>query len=258
VRDSTYRWFTVHSPPELARSDTLVGQTRDWGGQPPDEGLTARLVLARDSTGNYRACHPLTNAAEIAGRIAFIQRGQCEFGLKALHAQEAGAIAFIVFNSNPIIKYCGGFPMQAGAYGSLVTIPGAMYHYEDGWGQCDGYPLTSALLAGAEITVTLAPFFVGVAAEPPVEGILGELSAVQPNPFTDRASFTVTVSRSQTVRLSVVDALGRQVAAVFDGPLAAGAARRFTLSGTGLSPGVYLLRATGDSYVQTRRVVRIR
>lgn len=59
------------------------------------------------------------NAAQVSGKIALIQRGTCEFGLKALNAQNAGAVAAVIFNNQndePI-------SMGGGVSGGSVTIP---------------------------------------------------------------------------------------------------------------------------------------
>ncbi|NJP06935.1 MAG: S8 family serine peptidase [Chloroflexaceae bacterium] len=58
--------------------------------------LTYRPVLAIN--GSSLACEPLPNGA-LNGQIALIERGSCAFSLKAYHAQEAGAAAAIIYNS---------------------------------------------------------------------------------------------------------------------------------------------------------------
>jgi hypothetical protein len=58
-----------------------------------------------------------------------IDRGVCEFGLKALNAQKAKAVAVIIANNQ------GGttvIPMGAGAVGSKVKIPAVMISQNDG------------------------------------------------------------------------------------------------------------------------------
>lgn len=60
-------------------------------------------------------------ADTFAGKAAVIARGTCEFGLKALNAEKAGAVFVVIYNSA-----AGGdtlLNMGAGAVGSQVTIP---------------------------------------------------------------------------------------------------------------------------------------
>jgi extracellular elastinolytic metalloproteinase len=56
-------------------------------------GITGDVVVAEPADG----CTAITSA--VAGRIALIDRGTCEFGTKALNAQRAGAIGVIVANN---------------------------------------------------------------------------------------------------------------------------------------------------------------
>lgn len=63
----------------------------------------------------------VTNATALNGKIAVIRRGNCEFGSKALAAQQAGAIGCIIVNAvgDPI-------GMNGGTDGMSVTIPTIM------------------------------------------------------------------------------------------------------------------------------------
>jgi hypothetical protein len=70
-------------------------------------------------------CNPLIN--NLTGKIAVIYRNTCEFGMKALNAQNAGAIAVIVINRDPAV-----IAMGAGASGATVTIPVVMIQNSDG------------------------------------------------------------------------------------------------------------------------------
>ena len=63
------------------------------------------------------ACNgPLIN--DLTGKIAVIYRNTCEFGYKALQAQDAGAVAAIIINREDDIVQMGG-----GVEGLNVTIP---------------------------------------------------------------------------------------------------------------------------------------
>jgi extracellular elastinolytic metalloproteinase len=68
------------------------------------------------------------NGNELSGQIAVIKRMTCEFGSKVLAAQNNGAIAVIIINTegSPLIT------MSAGTDGGSVTIPSVMISYEDG------------------------------------------------------------------------------------------------------------------------------
>ena len=84
------------------------------------------------------------------------------------------------------------------------------------------------------------------------------LSPAYPNPFNPRTRFTLEVKRAQAVRIEAFDALGRRVALLHEGVLEAGREHRFTFEAGGLASGVYLLRATGETFVQTRRATLLK
>ena len=93
-------------------------------------------------------------------------------------------------------------------------------------------------------------------ANEPTAGLPGgfQLSAAYPNPFRQEANLKLEVATPQAVRLEVYDMLGRRVALLHDGDLAAGREHVFTLSGAALSSGVYTVRAVGDSFTASSRV----
>ena len=61
------------------------------------------------ATDPARAEAPLTNAADLRGKLALTVRGECAFAEKADRAAEAGAVAVIVVNSEP-----GDVPVKPG------------------------------------------------------------------------------------------------------------------------------------------------
>ena len=85
-----------------------------------------------------------------------------------------------------------------------------------------------------------------------------ELTAAYPNPFTQRAAFTLEVGETQEVSVVVFDVMGREVARLHDGLLAAGSRQDFAIEGAGLASGVYLVRVTGEAFAETRRVTLLR
>lgn len=69
--------------------------------------------------------------------------------------------------------------------------------------------------------------------------------AVAPNPVAAHAAVTLTLDHGADVTVAVYDALGRRVATLADGVLAAGP-HPLDLDAAGLPAGAYLVRATGD------------
>ncbi len=100
----------------------------DWGRSLSDTAVSGFGALVDDGTAaDSLGCNALTNSASIAGKIAFVYRGTCEFGQKALRAQNAGAIAVVVINNVD-----GTMAMGAGAQGASVTIPVVMIGKQEG------------------------------------------------------------------------------------------------------------------------------
>lgn len=99
------------------------GAAGEWGG-----AITTTVTQEIVKADPYEACVSLVNAAALNGKIALIKRGNCEFGEKALRAQQAGAIAVIIVNN-----VAGGpVGMGAGAQGTSVNIPVLMISDVDG------------------------------------------------------------------------------------------------------------------------------
>jgi hypothetical protein len=106
----------VDSPAAIA-GEKAFG-TAAFGGAPPDPALSASVILANDGVGTTSdACEPLVNGAQLAGKIALIDRGTCTFTAKAAAAQAAGAVAVIIGNN------VAGSPPAMGGSDPSITIP---------------------------------------------------------------------------------------------------------------------------------------
>ena len=123
--ENPFDLFTVNSPNQLAGVYEVTPAT-DWGGSITNIPITADIVHVDDGTSYaHEGCNDLTN--DLTGKIALVSRGTCEFGLKALNAQNAGAIAVIIYNN------VGGLiGMAAGSDGADVTIPAVFLSKIDG------------------------------------------------------------------------------------------------------------------------------
>ncbi len=100
----------------------------------PGTFIQDTLMIVDDGTPGTNAqgnpisaegCNPLIN--NLTGKIAVIYRNTCEFGAKALNAQNAGAVGVIIINRDPAVVSMG-----AGASGVNVTIPVVMIQNTDG------------------------------------------------------------------------------------------------------------------------------
>ncbi len=96
--------------------------TATWGGAVTDE-FCAQAAWGFDITPDSLGCDSIP-AGSLAGKIALIRRGLCEFGLKALNAEKAGAVAVLIVNDNRVTDNdCTQIPIGPGAVGAQVTIP---------------------------------------------------------------------------------------------------------------------------------------
>jgi len=75
-----------------------------------------------------------------------------------------------------------------------------------------------------------------------------------PSPARARTAFTFTAPTAGPARLVLLDALGREVARLFDGTVMAGASTRAEANVAGLAPGVYLARLTTGDGARTLRL----
>ena len=95
----------------------------------PAEAVLDTLALFTDGTAaDSLGCFAAANPADVENKIAVLYRGDCQFGTKALNAQQAGALAVVIINNVP----GGPVGMAAGDDGPSVTIPTVMIGDSDG------------------------------------------------------------------------------------------------------------------------------
>jgi hypothetical protein len=82
----------------------------------------------------------------VAGRIALIQRGGCNFGVKVLNAQAAGASGVIIFNEgNPgRTGVLAGRLVDAAGNPIIPTIPVAFTSFDIGFNLLNQYSASRA------------------------------------------------------------------------------------------------------------------
>lgn len=152
--EPTRQILEVEAPSSIAGPIAAVVTTDEWndfGGPIPTSPISAQGVFVEPA----EACEEITNAAELAGNIALIDRGTCGFTDKILNAQEAGAIAVVMINNAP------SFPINMGGTPeSEITIPVMMISQSDGdtlRSNADGLTLS----IGADRNTVLGEFGAG-------------------------------------------------------------------------------------------------
>ncbi|MFE8604762.1 myxosortase-dependent M36 family metallopeptidase [Archangium violaceum] len=105
----------VQAPASIAR-DIQAGVAAEFGPQSFDVG--GEVVSALDGVDTSTdACTALSNAAEVAGKIALIDRGNCDFTVKVTNAQNAGALGVIIADN------VDGWITNLGGVSTTITIP---------------------------------------------------------------------------------------------------------------------------------------
>lgn len=118
--------------------DFTWAETTSWGATPdfniPGTFVEDTLMLVDDGMpGTNPQGHPIAQEGcndlinDLTGKIAVVYRNTCEFGTKALKAQNAGAVGVIIINRDNEVIAMGG-----GTDGPSVTIPVVMLSSSDG------------------------------------------------------------------------------------------------------------------------------
>ncbi|MEJ2599716.1 MAG: M4 family metallopeptidase [Anaerolineales bacterium] len=149
--------LTINSPASIA-GDYAAGAA-SFGPPLSNPGITGDVVLADDGTGTTTdACEALVNGGDIAGHIALVDRGSCNFTVKVKNAQNAGATSVIVADNQP------GPAAGMGGSDDTITIPSLRVTLDT------GNLIKSELAGGVNATLHVA----GGAAEDSYRWLMGE------------------------------------------------------------------------------------
>ena len=139
----TSKMLTIQSPSEI--SGSLTARMASFGKEVRLEPVSGPIVLVRDTSAQPSlGCTQYIDPNQVKGKIAMIDRGECEFGEKAYKAQLRGAIAVIIVNYEDQL-----LSMAPGVIGSNVDIPVIMIT------QSDGDKIKNYLQAGVEASIQL-------------------------------------------------------------------------------------------------------
>jgi len=84
------------------------------------------------------------------------------------------------------------------------------------------------------------------------------LGGPQPNPARGQTEIEVVAERTQTVQVALYDVLGRRVQRLYEGPLRAKRPLVLRTDAGNLASGTYIVRAVGDRFTTTRKMVVVR
>jgi Zn-dependent metalloprotease len=134
---------TVNSPAAIA--GVKPAGTAAFG--PQVVALTGDVVGVNDGVGvGIDGCEtPFSNAAAVAGHIAFMDRGVCGFAVKAKNAQLNGAVGVIIGNNQG-----GTAIVNMAGTDATITIPSLSVT------QNDGTAIKAQLAASATVSATLS------------------------------------------------------------------------------------------------------
>ncbi|MBN1512412.1 MAG: S8 family serine peptidase, partial [Phycisphaerae bacterium] len=206
VDDHEYEGLPGNGPAPL---EPIVGQLKD--------------VAALD--GNGQACSPLP-AGSLQNLIAFIRRGTCNFVVKLTNAQDAGAVAALVYSDGREITIMN----VEGA-----TLPGMMISTEDG-------DAVKNQFAGRQ-TLPASLDFLGVV-KPLADNAIADFSSRGPGPaYSIKPDMVAIGSNVYTAKSQYEDGEPNAYYAVdgtsFSAPTVAGAAAVLKAARPNLSPQQY-------------------
>ena len=112
------------------------------------------------------------------------------------------------------------------------------------------------IIVGEELR-TLSDLPVGTEEEHPLPDTYA-LSAAYPNPFNATTEITLSLPQPQHVDIALYDMLGRRVQRIYEGWLLGGTSHSFTVDGTALPNGLYLIRLQGDHFQASRATMLLK
>jgi hypothetical protein len=199
----------IDSPSSIAGTN-IVG-VASFGPALVLGGISGELVQALDAANaagplTTDGCTAITN--NVAGKIAFMNRGTCGFAIKVKNAQNAGAIAVVIGDNaasvNPADMGSSGDP----AFDATVTIPSGRVTL------AVANSIRSGLTAGS-VNVNLGLD----ASRRAGADAMGRVLLYAPNPFVSGSSvshFDTTATRNLLMEPSINSDLTHNVQAPFD------------------------------------------
>lgn len=111
-------YFQINSP--SASKGKYLANKAGFGPVLTTMPIVGNLVLANDGGAeSERGCNTFINSSNVAGNIALIERRTCNFTVKVKNAQDAGAVAVVIYSDDEN-------PIQMGGSDNSITIPSVL------------------------------------------------------------------------------------------------------------------------------------
>jgi extracellular elastinolytic metalloproteinase len=111
-------YFQINSP-HTAKGKYLANKA-GFGPALTTSPIVGNLVLVNDGGAEpEKGCNSLTNSSDVSGNIALIERRTCNFTVKVKNAQDAGAVAVVIYSDDEN-------PIQMGGSDNSITIPSVL------------------------------------------------------------------------------------------------------------------------------------
>lgn len=134
----------VNAPAPIVGNYTAVESAFSAANKLANVGpVTAQVVYFNDAAGGTHDACTGAPSNSLTGKIALINRGGCNFTVKVLAAQSAGAVAVIMVNN-----VAGAPGIMGGGPDNTITIPAVMIT------DVDGAAIAAQLGAGVNVTLS--------------------------------------------------------------------------------------------------------
>src|SRR4051812_8074793 len=170
VQPYKFTYYAYTAPPtfsEVSPSAHDYALTTEWNpgqstgstGDAQVQPVGGIMIPPADTPTSTSGCTAADFSGFVSGRIALIQRGSCNFGVKVQNAQAAGASGVIVFNEgNPDrTGVFSGSLQDANDQPIIPTIPVAFTSYETGKHFYDAYQTGTPAVASQTIQALVNP-----------------------------------------------------------------------------------------------------
>lgn len=126
-RMQMYLWSGVGTHEVRVGTKSFPAQGAEWGPALTTTGVGGTITAVTDAGGISTTDGCEASTSSLAGAIALVDRGNCDFTVKAKNAQLAGASAIIVANNRD-----GDVIIVMGGTDASVSIPGVFISQDSG------------------------------------------------------------------------------------------------------------------------------